>query len=93
MDEQYLHYLYDDSSDSDDKLDHVGNPRRRNEDYLEETVVHYSEEEFYNHFQISRNVASQITEKFESSRYYDHKSGQFGKISALNQVKVILLYC
>ncbi|KAF5304144.1 hypothetical protein FQA39_LY01929 [Lamprigera yunnana] len=34
MDQQYLHYLYDDSSDSDDELDHVGNPRRRNEDYL-----------------------------------------------------------
>lgn len=52
----------------------------------EETVHLYSEEEFFKHFRVSKHVAEQLAARYENSAQYKNHIGQFGLISAYNQV-------
>lgn len=92
MDEYLLNFIYEEPSSDDEDLDQIGDVGTRNEDYLEQTVSHYSEEEFFNNFRVSRNVATEITATFVNSNFYKDDSGPFGKISADNQVLIFLWY-
>ncbi|KAJ8936757.1 hypothetical protein NQ314_012177, partial [Rhamnusium bicolor] len=53
--------------------------------YIEETVPQYDEELFFKLFRISKTVIKDIAVKFEVSDQYKRRTGQYGKISALNQ--------
>lgn len=59
---------------------------------LEETVLNYSEEEFFSNFRVSRHVATELRDSFEGSEYYKNDSGQFGKISAHNHILIFLWF-
>lgn len=56
--------------------------------FIEKTVSQYSDDEFFQHFRVSRNVVQEITDRYENSDFYKHKIGQFGSISAYNQVTI-----
>lgn len=55
-------------------------------------VNSYSENEFFEHFRVSQKVAHDISLKYTSSTYYNNHEGQFGHISAYNQVCKIFLF-
>ncbi|CAH1990700.1 unnamed protein product [Acanthoscelides obtectus] len=64
----------------------------KNEDYLETTVPQYSDETFFEHFRVSRNVVNEISGMFQNSEYYRSKSGPYGKLLSGDQVLVYLWY-
>jgi hypothetical protein len=55
--------------------------RPKNENYFEETIPQYNEQEFMEHFRVSRQVANSIAERFEMSDYFKPQSGCYGKLS------------
>lgn len=77
-------------SDSDDYMYRF--PKTRNEHYIQNTVMAYSNHEFFEHFHISRAVTNSLVEKFGNSRYFSYKVGEFGKISALEYVIIFLWF-
>lgn len=91
---------YDSSSDSDIDADYLADDlelelfenreRPKNENYIEETVQHFSETEFIEHFRLSRHVANTIAEQYEQSNFFNPQSGGNGKISAMYQVYIFL---
>lgn len=66
--------------------------RTKNENYFEQIIPRYSNEEFMEHFRISREVIEGISEQFEHSQYYSYQSGKYGKLSALQQVHIYLWF-
>jgi cellulose synthase/poly-beta-1,6-N-acetylglucosamine synthase-like glycosyltransferase len=54
-----LSSLSDSSGDDEDRV------RPKNENYFEETIPQYNEQEFMEHFRVSRQVANSIAERFE----------------------------
>lgn len=52
----------------------------------------YSERVFFEHFRLSRELVNDISQRFESSRYFHSNSGQYGQISALHEVLIYLWY-
>lgn len=54
--------------------------------FADETVLQYSDKEFFEHFGLSRHVLFEITRKYEESIDFNNQIGQFGNISAENQV-------
>uniref|UniRef100_A0A6P7H7A7 Uncharacterized protein LOC114348003 n=1 Tax=Diabrotica virgifera virgifera TaxID=50390 RepID=A0A6P7H7A7_DIAVI len=59
---------------------------------LEHTVTQYSQEEFFEHFRLSRGTVDGLVERFEASQYYNSQEGQHATISALHQVLIYLWY-
>ncbi|XP_050513236.1 putative nuclease HARBI1 isoform X2 [Diabrotica virgifera virgifera] len=59
---------------------------------MEDTVPSYSDQEFFEHFRLSRNVVNDISDRFERSTYYHNNTGPFGKIPGLHQVLIFLWY-
>ncbi|KAJ8968659.1 hypothetical protein NQ314_002182, partial [Rhamnusium bicolor] len=82
-------YIASESSEEDDLEMQLNAQRMKNENYLEETVTQYDEELFFEHFRIIRAVINDIAVKFERSDLYKRHTGQYGKISALNQMQVL----
>jgi cellulose synthase/poly-beta-1,6-N-acetylglucosamine synthase-like glycosyltransferase len=70
-----LSSLSDSSGDDEDRV------RPKNENYFEETIPQYNEQEFMEHFRVSRQVANSIAERFEMSDYFKPQSGCYGKLS------------
>ncbi|KAJ8939837.1 hypothetical protein NQ314_010966 [Rhamnusium bicolor] len=64
----------------------------KNENYLEETCPNMMTNYFFEHFRISKAVINDIAVKFEGSDRYKRHTGQYGKISALNQVLIFLWF-
>lgn len=64
--------------------------RPKNEDFFEETIPQY--QEFSKHFRVTGHVAESLVTKFESSEYYKRHSGQYSKLSALQQVLIFLWF-
>lgn len=64
----------------------------KNTDYLQDTVQGYNEEEFIEHFRISRNVAENIGEHFKTSQYYHYQAGRNGKLEAYEQTLIYLWF-
>ncbi|CAH1992953.1 unnamed protein product [Acanthoscelides obtectus] len=75
-------------SSSDDELEFMQDSKVKNEDYLETTVPHYSDETFFEHFRVSRNVANEISGMFQNSDYRS-KSGPFGKLLSGDQMQAV----
>ncbi|CAH1976116.1 unnamed protein product [Acanthoscelides obtectus] len=73
-------------SSSDDDLEFMQDSKVKNEDYLETTVPQYSDETFFEHFRVSRNVANEISGMFQNSECYRSKSGPYGKLLSGDQV-------
>ncbi|KAJ8927466.1 hypothetical protein NQ314_020063 [Rhamnusium bicolor] len=66
-------------------------PKNRN--YVENTVVLYSEQEFISHFRISRNVYNDLVEKFRNSDYFSEEgNGPDGNIGAAHSVLIFLWF-
>jgi cellulose synthase/poly-beta-1,6-N-acetylglucosamine synthase-like glycosyltransferase len=74
-----LSSLSDSSGDDEDRV------RPKNENYFEETIPQYNEQEFMEHFRVSRQVANSIAERFEMTDYFKPQSGCYGKLSPLQQ--------
>ncbi|XP_072400223.1 uncharacterized protein [Diabrotica undecimpunctata] len=85
-------YLGSDISSSSDSEDNIFVPKTRNENYVENTVPSYSNQEFFEHFRVSKQVASNLSEKFKNSTHFSHQMGEFGKITALQYVLVYLWF-
>lgn len=92
---------YDSSSDSEldynmgDDLEHEifeDRERPKNENYIAETVEHFTGTEFIEHFRISRQVANIIAEQYEQSNLFNPQSGGNDKISAKHQVYIFLWF-
>jgi hypothetical protein len=66
--------------------------RPKNENYFEETIPQYNEQEFMEHFRVSRQVANSIAERFEMSDYFKPQSGCYGKLSPLQQTQIFLWF-
>lgn len=58
---------------------------------LEETVPLYSDEEFFIHFRLSREVVANISERFKNSQYFNDQPGQYGNILPENQVSFLII--
>lgn len=82
------------SSDSDDEelLNNIVDIRQNNQNYLQLIVPNYNDQEFLEHFRLSRDTAETLAERFQTSQYYTNYSGQYGKISAKDQLYVYLWY-
>ncbi|XP_050505707.1 putative nuclease HARBI1 [Diabrotica virgifera virgifera] len=80
------------SGDEDDLELLLDEPRVKNQNYLEHTVTQYSQEEFFEHFRLSRGTVDGLVERFEASQYYNSQEGQHATISALHQVLIYLWY-
>lgn len=81
------------SSSSEEEL-FVGQNRikTKNDDYLEITIPLYNDEEFKEHFRVSRAVASNIAERFEESEHFFHQSGEFGKLNSYDFTLIFLWF-
>ncbi|KAJ8911516.1 hypothetical protein NQ315_012488 [Exocentrus adspersus] len=64
----------------------------KNQNYLEEVVPEYSNEVFFEHFRLSREVVNTIAERYEDTPELHSDSGPYGDIGALNQVLIYLWY-
>lgn len=81
------------SSSSDDGLELINIPKRKNESFLEETVPLYDNETYFGHFRISRHVTTVIADLYKESNYFKkNKYGQFGQIPAIDQVLIFMWY-
>lgn len=67
-------------------------PKQKNENYLEMIMPNYSDQEFIEHFRVSRHVANNITERFGQSEYFFHQAGEFGKLSASHYTLIFLWF-
>lgn len=61
----------------------------KNKDFCEETVPQFSDEQFMQHFRISRDLATQLSHRYEASTYYHYQEGDSVKITSL---KIILSF-
>ncbi|KAK5642888.1 hypothetical protein RI129_003154 [Pyrocoelia pectoralis] len=66
--------------------------RPKNQNYFQETIPSYNDEEFCEHFHISRRVAESIALQFEQSEYFHYQSGGNGKLSSLQHVLIYLWF-
>lgn len=80
------------SSDEDmeNLLDVVEIPKNVN--YFEEIVPQFSEEQYQQHFRVSRTVSEQIADRFEMSNYFHHQEGDSQKVSPLKYITVFLCF-
>lgn len=80
------------SSSEDEMIEIEDRERPKNENYIEGTVAQYNEEEFLEHFRVSRRVSQEIANLFEYSEVFSTQTGGNGKISALHQVFIYLWF-
>ncbi|XP_050309684.1 uncharacterized protein LOC126745745 [Anthonomus grandis grandis] len=80
------------NSDDEDLELLLDEPRIKNQNYLEEIVPQYPEEVFFEHFRLRRETATHISNRFETSPYFNSQIGQYGNIAALHQVLIYLWY-
>ncbi|XP_050314811.1 putative nuclease HARBI1 [Anthonomus grandis grandis] len=85
-------FLSDSDSSEDEFLELLPNERVKNEQYLENTVLQYSEETFFEHFRLSREKVNYLGELFGNSQFFHHQAGQFGYIPASDQILIYLWY-
>lgn len=60
----------------------MDNVDTRNDNYFENTIEAYTEEEYLGHFRVRRHITERLSEKFEKSEYFTSHSGGNGKLSA-----------
>ncbi|KAJ8909858.1 hypothetical protein NQ315_013895, partial [Exocentrus adspersus] len=80
------------TSEEDEQLIIMQEARMKNQNYLEEVVPEYSNEVFFEHFRLSREVVNTIAERYEATPEFHRDSGPYGDIGALNQVLIYLWY-
>lgn len=51
-----------------------------------ETISQYNDEDFVMHFRLNRQRAISLSEQYENSETHKPQTGQYGKLSAFNQV-------
>lgn len=54
--------------------------------FSEEVVPQYSDEVFFEHFRLSRQVVNDICGRFQNSQYFNDQPGQYGYILPEHQV-------
>ncbi|KAG8238529.1 hypothetical protein J437_LFUL018201 [Ladona fulva] len=64
----------------------------KNENYFEETVPKFSDQQYMEHFRVSRRVSQELANKFEASEYYNYQSCSSPKISALKFICIFLWF-
>nr|CAI5857515.1 unnamed protein product [Callosobruchus analis] len=81
------------SSSSDEELYmEMYRTKPKNQDYLKVVQEQYSDQEFLEHFRVSRTIANEIAVKFEQSQYYSYQSGEFGKLTAYEYTIIFLWF-
>ncbi|KAJ8911490.1 hypothetical protein NQ315_010862 [Exocentrus adspersus] len=81
--------LYDDGIEELEGFEQRRRPK--NENYITETVENYNEQEFIEHFRVSRNVLNSLEEQFAESYWFKYQTGN-SKICANNHVLIFLWY-
>ncbi|CAH1965455.1 unnamed protein product [Acanthoscelides obtectus] len=64
----------------------------KNENFCEETVPQFNDQQLLGHFRISREVASQLSNRYEASQYYHYQKGDSEKTSPFKTVVAFLWY-
>nr|CAI5866557.1 unnamed protein product [Callosobruchus analis] len=81
------------SSSSDEELYmEMYRTKPKNQDYLKVVQEQYSDQEYLEHFRVSRTIANEIAVKFEQSQYYSYQSGEFGKLTAYEYTIIFLWF-
>lgn len=81
-------------SSSDEDLEEVVGTFEvpKNENYFEETVPQFSDDQFINHFRISRELATQLSNRYETSGHYHYQEGDSMKITPLKTILAFLWF-
>lgn len=58
-------------------------------EFLENTVPQYTDNQFFEHFRLSRQIANNIGEIYSRSPHFKNQLGQYGIIAASDQVRTI----
>lgn len=86
--------MSDHFSSSDDDLEEMLNVMEtpKNQNYFEETVPEYNEEQYQEHFRLSRRKTAELAQQFEASEYFHHQEGDSQKISAEKFITTFLWF-
>lgn len=82
---------WEQSSDEEPAL-FLDNLCTRNDNYFENTIEAYTEEEYFGHFRVRRHITQSLSEKFENSQYFTYHAGGNGKLSASKIMHIYLWY-
>lgn len=61
-------------------------------DYFEEIVPQFSNQQFANHFRVSRHIAEQLANRFGNSEYFHHQECDSVKVTPLKFITVFLWF-
>lgn len=64
----------------------------KNANFFEETVPQFSDQQFMGHFRISRDLATQLSDRYEASQYYNYQKGDSEKIGPLKTILAFLWF-
>lgn len=80
-------------SSSDEDLEEINELFEipKNENFFEETVPQFSEEQFIEHFRISRDLAMQLANTYENE-YFHYQQGNSEKVSSLKSFLAFLWF-
>lgn len=85
-----MHHLSSSDDDLEELVGLVEVPK--NENYFEVTVPLLNEQQYLEHFRISREVMEQLSNRYENSEYWNYQEGDSEKISPLKMLTVFLWF-